>query len=170
MTAFSRSLAWLMLPVVALCSFSALADTSDSAGKALHLLDYIGADYPSTVEAGKVIDESEYREQLEFLGVLQGLVSELPAKPEQAELNDGIRRLRTAVTAHEDGAQVARQARQLGARLAVAYEVSQAPIITPDPALWRAALCPTLFGVPRHQWQRRWPGGCRPDAATGQSA
>ena len=134
MTAFSRSLAWLMLPVVALCSFSALADTSDSAGKALHLLDYIGADYPSTVEAGKVIDESEYREQLEFLGVLQGLVSELPAKPEQAELNDGIRRLRTAVTAHEDGAQVARQARQLGARLAVAYEVSQAPIITPDPA------------------------------------
>jgi high-affinity iron transporter len=32
-----------------------------------------------------------------------------------------------------DGADVARQARQLGAKLAVAYEVSQAPVITPDP-------------------------------------
>jgi high-affinity iron transporter len=38
-----------------------------------------------------------------------------------------------AVTARQDGATVARQARQLGAKLAVAYEVSQAPAITPDP-------------------------------------
>ncbi|GAI59098.1 unnamed protein product, partial [marine sediment metagenome] len=42
--------------------------------------------------------------------------------------------LRSAITAHQDGDEVARLARQLGARLAVAYEVSQAPVITPDPA------------------------------------
>ncbi|MGN7741446.1 FTR1 family protein [Pseudomonas sp. 22526] len=134
MTAPSRFLAWLVLPLLALCSANLLADTVEGAPKALHLLDYIGADYPPTVEAGKVIDDSEYREQVEFLGVLQGLVADLPAKPEKAELEQGISSLNEAVKAKADGALVARQARQLGAKLAVAYEVSQAPIITPDPS------------------------------------
>lgn len=115
------------------CSFNLLAATAEGAPQALHLLDYIGADYPPTVDAGKVLDPSEYREQVEFLGVLQGLVADLPAKPERAELVTGVEELRVAVTARQDGATVARQARQLGAKLAVAYEVSQAPAITPDP-------------------------------------
>ena len=133
MTAPFRFLAWLMLPALMSCSFHLLAATTEGAPQALHLLDYIGADYPPTVEAGKVVDDSEYREQLEFLGVLQGLVAELPAKPERAELISGVDELLAAVTAHAEGATVARQARQLGAKLAVAYEVSQAPAITPDP-------------------------------------
>ncbi|AXK54528.1 MULTISPECIES: cytochrome c/FTR1 family iron permease [Pseudomonas] len=134
MTGPSRLLALLVLPLLALCSFNLLADTVDGAPKALHLLDYIGADYPPTVEAGKVIDESEYREQVEFLGVLQGLIADLPAKPEKAELEQGIVNLRKAVDDRVEGSQVARLARQMGAKLAVAYEVSQAPVITPDPA------------------------------------
>lgn len=134
MTGPSRLLALLVLPLLALCSFNLLADTVDGAPKALHLLDYIGADYPPTVEAGKVIDESEYREQVEFLGVLQGLIADLPAKPEKAELEQGIASLRKAVDDRVEGSQVARLARQMGAKLAVAYEVSQAPVITPDPA------------------------------------
>ncbi|PLR62090.1 cystathionine gamma-synthase [Pseudomonas sp. QC2] len=133
MTAPFRFLAWLMLPALMSCSFNLMAATAEGAPQALHLLDYIGADYPPTVEAGKVIDESEYREQLEFLGVLQGLVAELPQRPERAALVKGVDELLAAVTAHQDGATVARQARQLGAQLAVAYEVSQAPAITPDP-------------------------------------
>ena len=133
MTAPFRFFAWLMLPAMMSCSFNLLAATAEGAPQALHLLDYIGADYPPTVEAGKVIDESEYREQLEFLGVLQGLVAELPQRPERAALVKGIDELSAAVTAHQEGATVARQARQLGAQLAAAYEVSQAPAITPDP-------------------------------------
>ncbi|AZF39983.1 Cytochrome c family protein [Pseudomonas sp. R4-39-08] len=133
MTAPFRFLAWLVLPALMSCSFNLLAATAEGAPQALHLLDYIGADYPPTVEAGKVVDESEFREQVEFLGVLQGLVAQLPEKPERVELIKGVDELLAAVTAHADGATVARQARQLGARLAVAYEVSQAPAITPDP-------------------------------------
>ncbi|NMZ79722.1 FTR1 family protein [Pseudomonas mandelii] len=133
MTAPSRFLAWLVLPLFALCSFNLLASTVEGAPQALHLLDYIGADYPQTVQAGKVIDESEYREQLEFIKVLQGLIAAMPAKPEKAGLEQGVSTLRSAIAARQDGADVARQARQLGAKLAVAYEVSQAPIITPDP-------------------------------------
>ncbi|MGZ7456051.1 FTR1 family protein [Pseudomonas sp. Ma2-10] len=133
MTAPSRFLAWLMLPLFALCSFNLLADTVEGAPQALHLLDYIGADYPATVQAGKVINEAEYREQLEFIKVLQGLIAAMPAKPEKAGLEQGVSTLRNAITARQDGVEVGRQARQLGAKLAVAYEVSQAPIITPDP-------------------------------------
>ncbi|MHC8347182.1 FTR1 family protein [Pseudomonas sp. RT6P73] len=133
MTAPSRFLAWLVLPLFALCSFNLLADTVEGAPQALHLLDYIGADYPQTVQGGNVTDESEYREQLEFIKVLQGLIAALPAKPEKAGLEQGVSALRNAIAARQDGADVARQARQLGAKLAVTYEVSQAPIITPDP-------------------------------------
>ncbi|MDR6960136.1 high-affinity iron transporter [Pseudomonas brassicacearum] len=133
MTAPFRFLAWLALPLLALCSPHLLADTVEGAPQALHLLDYIGADYPETVDAGKVIDDAEYREQLEFTQVLEGLIAGLPAKPEKAELAQGVGALRSAISQHQDGGEVARQARQLGARLAVAYEVSQAPIITPDP-------------------------------------
>jgi len=130
----SRFLAWLLLPLFAASSLNVLADATDGAAQALHLLDYIGADYPSTVAEGKVVDDAEYREQVEFLGVLQGLVVALPERTERAELEKGVAGLAAAVAKKQDGAVVARQARQLGARLAVAYEVSQAPVITPDPA------------------------------------
>jgi high-affinity iron transporter len=128
----SRFLAWL-LPALAVCSLNVLADATDGAAQALHLLDYIGADYPPTVADGKVVEESEYREQVEFLGVLQGLVVALPQRAERGELEKGIAGLADAVAKKQDGTLVARQARQLGAKLAVAYEVSQAPLITPDP-------------------------------------
>ncbi|MEX5506065.1 FTR1 family protein [Pseudomonas putida] len=134
----SRLLAWLpaliLGPVLALCSSLALAESPAEAGKALHLLDYIGADYPPTVQDGKVIDDGEYREQQEFSAVLADLVKGLPANAEQNGLEQGVQALRQAIDQRQEGAAVAKQARQLGARLAVAYEVSQAPVITPDPA------------------------------------
>ncbi|MFF7108253.1 FTR1 family protein [Pseudomonas sichuanensis] len=134
MNSRSRLLAVLLAPVLLLCSALAQAEAPADATKALHLLDYIGADYPPTVRDGKVVDTGEYREQQEFSGVLAELVKGLPDNPERAALEQGVQGLRQAIEQRQEGAGVARQARQLGARLAVAYEVSQAPIITPDPA------------------------------------
>ena len=129
----SRFLAWLVLPLLAVSSSVVLADATDGAAQALHLLDYIGADYPASVAEGKVVNEGEYQEQLGSLGVLQGLVAALPERAERGELEKGVAGLAEAVNKKQDGALVTRQARQLGARLAVTYEVSQAPVITPDP-------------------------------------
>lgn len=138
MNSHPRPFAWLpallLAQVLALCSTFAQAEAPAEAAKALHLLDYIGADYPPTVQGGKVIDEGEYREQMEFSAVLADLVKHLPAHAEQGALSQGVEALRQAIDQRQDGASVAKQARQLGARLAVAYEVSQAPVITPDPA------------------------------------
>lgn len=133
-----RLFAWLpallLGPVLALCSTAVLAHPPAEAAKALHLLDYIGADYPPTVRDGKVVDAGEYREQQEFSAVLAEVLKGLPDNPERAALEQGVQALRHAIDQRQDGAALAKQARQLGARLAVAYEVSQAPIITPDSA------------------------------------
>lgn len=132
---YNRSLlAWLLLPLALLCSLSALAEPIEGSAQALHLLGYIGADYPATVSAGQVVDSGEYREQLEFLGVLQGLIVALPANPGRAELEKGLLQLRASVEQRADGTTVAAQARQLAAQLGGLYQVRLTPAITPDPA------------------------------------
>ncbi|MFI8481973.1 FTR1 family protein [Pseudomonas sp. NPDC078700] len=125
---------WLLLPLIALCSLTALAESAEGTAQALHMLGYLGADYPATVANGEVVDAGEYREQLEFLGVLQGLIVALPANDNRDQLEKGVSSLRKHVEQRDDGAVVALQARQLAALLASSYEVSQAPSITPDPA------------------------------------
>src|SRR5207237_10305512 len=45
-------------------SSPALAD--DTARKLLALIDYIGTDYKNAVQAGKIVNQDEYQEQLEF--------------------------------------------------------------------------------------------------------
>ena len=137
------------------------------AAKALHLLDYIGADYPPTVHDGKVMDAGEYREQQEFSAVLAEVLKALPDNPERNGLEQGVQALRQAIDQRQEGAVVAKQARQLGARLAVAYEVSQAPIITPirpvaPRCTHRTAPSATVIPVPAMArrawgWSRRRP-------------
>ncbi|PBQ15957.1 cystathionine gamma-synthase [Pseudomonas congelans] len=134
MPVHSRFLAWLLLPLMALGSGIALADPVEGAAQALHLLDYLGADYPATVADGKVVDTAKYQQQVDNLAALQGLVVALPQRAERDALEQAVTQLKSAVAGRQDAVQVTRQARQLSAKLALAYEVSQAPAITPDPA------------------------------------
>lgn len=134
MPVHSRFLAWLLLPLLALGSCVALADPVEGAAQALHLLDYLGADYPATVADGKVVDTVKYQQQVDNLTALQGLVVALPQRAGRDALEQAVTQLKSAVAGRQDAAQVTRQARQLSAKLALAYEVSQAPAITPDPA------------------------------------
>lgn len=127
------SLSWLILPLLASLSFLAIGEPLDGAAQALHLIGYIGADYPATVVDGHVVDVSEYQEQLEFLDVLQGLIVALPAQAGRAELEQGVSNLHQAITQRQSGDEVASAARALGARLAELYQVSLTPILTPDP-------------------------------------
>ena len=133
MIRFRFSLSWLMLPLLASLSFLTLAEPLDGAAQALHLIGYIGADYPATVAGGQIVDAGEYQEQLEFLDVLQGLVVALPAQAGRAELEQGVRDLHQAIVQRQPGDEVAGAARKLGARLAELYQVAQAPVLTPDP-------------------------------------
>ncbi|MDV5863233.1 cytochrome c/FTR1 family iron permease [Pseudomonas mendocina] len=130
---FRLSLSWSILPLLASLSFLAIGEPLDGAAQALHLIGYIGADYPATVVDGQVVDVSEYQEQLEFLDVLQGLIIALPAQAGRAELEQGVSNLHQAITQRQSGDEVASAARALGARLAEFYQVSLTPVLTPDP-------------------------------------
>ena len=129
----SRLARCVLFSLLTLLSTPLWAATAEPAARALHLLGYLGADYPATVANGEVIDASEYREQLEFLGVLQGLLLDLPAHPQRVELERGVLQLQQAVTQRAVGAEVAAEARHLAERLRQIYQLSLLPAITPDP-------------------------------------
>ena len=134
MPAVSRMLCLLLLAGLFGLPGVAHAGAADDAARALHLLGYIGADYPETVEAGEVVDSEEYAEQLEFIAVLQALVAGLPAHDERGQLELGVQQLQVAIETRAPGETVARQARALAAQLAEAYQVVQMPLTAPDPA------------------------------------
>lgn len=124
---------WICLPLLSLLCFNLFASPVDPSARALHLLGYLGADYPMTVAAGKVIDAGEYREQLEFIGVLQELLLTLPAHSQRAELETGVAQLRQAIEQRAEGVLVSAQARRLASRLREIYQLSLLPSVTPDP-------------------------------------
>ena len=61
------------------------APNNDAAQTIVHMLDYVSVDYPEFVKDGKVLDESEYEEQLEFSGQVIELLGKLPENPAKAE-------------------------------------------------------------------------------------
>ena len=74
----ARLVRCVVFSLLAFMSAPLWAASAEPAARALHLLGYLGADYPATVANGEVVDASEYREQLEFLGVLQELLLSRP--------------------------------------------------------------------------------------------
>ncbi|WP_374441501.1 FTR1 family protein [Pseudomonas panipatensis] len=129
----SKLLVWL-LPLFGAFSLGAFADTAVDPSQALHLLSYLAADYPPTVADGNIVDPGEYKEQVEFVGNLQGLLLALPANAARADLEREALTLKQAIEQRQSGKQVAQQARHLEARIADVYQVVQTPSITPDPA------------------------------------
>ena len=129
----ARLVRCVVFSLLACMSAPLWAASAEPAARALHLLGYLGADYPATVANGEVVDASEYREQLEFLGVLQELLLSLPAHPQRVELERGVVQLQQAVTQRAPGVEVAGQARHLAERLRQIYQLSLLPAITPDP-------------------------------------
>jgi hypothetical protein len=72
--------------LAALIALSLCAHADNSAQTIVHMLDYVSVDYPEFVQDGKVLDEAEYKEQLEFATQAAVLLAKLPAVPEQAAL------------------------------------------------------------------------------------
>ena len=63
----------LVLPTVLIA-----APVADSSQRLLQMLDYVGVDYPPTINRGDVIDTVEYEEMQEFSGIIIELIGTLP--------------------------------------------------------------------------------------------
>ena len=55
-----------------------LAAAGDPSQRLLQMLDYVGVDYPPTVENSVVVDPVEYAEMQEFSGEIINLLNKLP--------------------------------------------------------------------------------------------
>jgi high-affinity iron transporter len=98
------------------------------------LLDYVAVDYREAVAGGRVVNELEYREMLEFSASVETRLAALPDNPAKASLVAEAGALNKAIVAKAAPADIAARARKLAADLLAAYPVPLAPTSIPDPA------------------------------------
>src|SRR3712207_9568529 len=85
------------------------------------LLDYIAVDYPGAVAGGRIVNQFEYDEMLEFSKSVAARIDSLPASAAKAALARQAGALRAAITAKAPPQQVAGLARALGGDLLKAH-------------------------------------------------
>ena len=108
--AFLRPLLGLIL--LALAALPAAAATPEQqAATTWRLLDYIAVDYREAVEAGRIKNQLEYDEMVEFSATVSANLDALPGKPQRARLSADASRLQSAIAAKAEPAQVAAQAK-----------------------------------------------------------
>lgn len=108
----------------------------------VHLLDYVSVDYPEFVKDGTVLDEAEYKEQLEFVTQAIASIEQMPQNPARAPLLEQARRLLAQVQAKAPGAAVSAAANQLKLDVIAAYRLTVAPRAAPN-----LAAAATLFAA-----------------------
>ena len=130
------------------------AHATDSSNKTaqtiLHILDYLSVDYGGAVLLEKVVNESEYQEQLEFSKQLALLLTKLPDHPNSENLIGQAYKIEQLVLAKASANQVSASAQLLRKEIIAAHHVSVTPKKPPD--LVRAAalfqqICVKCHGV-----------------------
>ena len=124
-------LALLLVPT-AWPAASAAAEEPDAFAPLLHTLDYLAVDYAGAVKDGKVQDQGEYAEQVQFATSVGGMIASLPARPERAALQASAAGLLAAIRDKRPGDEVAAVATDLHRRIIDLYEVRVAPRQIPD--------------------------------------
>ena len=120
---------------------------------AWRMLDYMAVDYPGAVQNGRVVNETEYDEQVEFSGSVVARIAALPARPQRAALVAEARQFQAAIVRKAGGDEVLLRARALGDHLLAAYPVRLAPETPPDlnrGAALYAENCASCHGADGH--------------------
>lgn len=150
----AAALLWSLLGLCALAGAAPETTAAEDTGPTIvHLLDYVGVDYPATVHDGKVVDAAEYDEQREFVAQAITLLGQLPARPAQPALIERARQLHALVAARAAGPEVAAAADGLRWDVVRAYAIAVAPRRAPDMAAATriyAAQCASCHGQRGH--------------------
>lgn len=138
----------LVLSVPSAAADDAAAD--EQAQSIVHLLDYVAVDYPGFVRDGKVIDEQEYKEQLEFARHAADLLQRLPRTASSTRLARDAATLRARIEAKAPGEEVSRLANALRWEVIAAYDIAVVPKRAPNLQLGGqryAAICASCHGA-----------------------
>ena len=107
--AFLSLLVLFLFTAAAVPAHAAPTD-AEKAQTVIHMLDYVGVDYPEFVQDGKVLDEAEYQEQKEFAKQSLALLQQLPQHADQPKLLAQAGELLARIEAKAPGAEVWRPA------------------------------------------------------------
>lgn len=138
------------LLLATLLVFSLCARADNTAQTIVHMLDYVSVDYPEFVQDGKVLDEAEYKEQLEFSTQAGMLLAKLRPVPEQPALLAQAEQLKARIIAKAPGAEISALASELRWKMIAAYKIAVAPRAAPDlkrGATLYAAQCAVCHGT-----------------------
>ncbi len=94
--------------IVLLLSSAAAPAANNPAAELVHLLDYIGVDYPGTVAEGRIVNPDEYAEMVEFGQRVIELAQQLPDSEDKIHLLQDARRLQAAINKRAKGQEIAR--------------------------------------------------------------
>lgn len=122
----------LILLALALCLSATASAEEPDVRTTWRLLDYIAVDYASAVSDGRVADEFEYREMVEFSDVVARQVAAFPDTKDNQALIRRSDQLRALIANKEPAERVGRFARALAASLLTSYPVPLAPSQAPD--------------------------------------
>ena len=123
----------LSLFLVILAAAPARAATPEQQAQTTwRLLDYIAVDYREAIAAGRIVNQLEYDEMVEFSSTVSANLATLPERPQRARLTADAKALQAAITAKAEPAAVAAQAKSLAAALLAAYPVPLVPGTLPD--------------------------------------
>jgi high-affinity iron transporter len=117
--------------VVSFVARGVFAQQPDSSPRLLvHLLEYLAADYSGAVKDRKVVNRSEYEEQLEFGESSVRIAKDLAAEPAYALIVGKTEKLQRLIAEKADGVDVANLAR------AIKQEVLSISQLSISPAIW----------------------------------
>ncbi|HFE38064.1 MAG TPA: c-type cytochrome [Gammaproteobacteria bacterium] len=116
----------------------------------LHVLDYIGVDYPGTVLNGVVKNAAEYAEQQEFSQQMGAVLERFPDNAKSEHLRKQIEAIQQAIAARVSGKKVTSLCREASALIIATYQVIVAPKRVPSLQVGRQlyqAECVRCHGV-----------------------
>lgn len=121
----------LILALALALTAPVFARTPQEATMIVHLLDYVGVDYPGAVQGGKVVSADEYKEMQEFSAQILEGIRALPRDPTSETLAKDALALAGLITGRADAARVADAATRLRWALIAAYRIPIAPRSAP---------------------------------------
>lgn len=116
-----------LILVALLAASTALAD--ESAKRLLALIDYIDSDYKNAVQAGKILNASEYQEQLEFSKRVMELFQQLKQvdKSDKAGIEGDLKILVNQIESKADPKAVSGTATVIGKKIRDTYNIIPHP-------------------------------------------
>ncbi|MCG8433009.1 MAG: cytochrome c/FTR1 family iron permease [Gammaproteobacteria bacterium] len=98
----------------------------------LQLIDYVGVDYPEAVAQGRIINEAEYQEMLDFSKAISEMVGRMPESEGKPSLREESARLSDLIAAKQEAALIRASTQNLRKTVMTHYPVNTRPNTAPD--------------------------------------